>query len=190
MSGPYAAPHDARRSAIDDSGANPDDPPPAYTPSAGPQGDTVVQAGPSRMDFSGPPPLPDRYPSHHIPGPVEAQITGVGMGYGRRDHTHNGEGVQEVYASPTGPPPRKTQTGQGVGDLFADQAGSSSTGGAGPSRPADVSPTDVATPGRPLLRNGQLLVYPKAYNCQKCEPPEPPVEKVRECWAVLIVLDR
>ncbi|WVR00024.1 hypothetical protein IAU59_007166 [Kwoniella sp. CBS 9459] len=70
----------------------PNDPPPAYTPTAAVaapafasstsantaghgHGETTLEVGPSRMDFSGPPPLPER---------LESNITGVGTGYGRR----------------------------------------------------------------------------------------------------------
>lgn len=35
-------------------------------------------------------------------------------------------------------------------------------------------PTTVPTPGRPLLHQGQLLVYPKGHTCQKCNVPSFP----------------
>ncbi|GFZ49515.1 hypothetical protein JCM24511_07635, partial [Saitozyma sp. JCM 24511] len=184
--------------------AIPDEPPPAYTPSAGMQGDTHIQAGPSRMDFSGPPPLPER---------LEQNITGVGVGYGPRPPIPPGQGSgwaqpspQQQFQhqpqpphthSPWGPPEPPPQhpsrvngSGNGYGaapstlltpvgnhgNPFADTAQAH----AGPSRPSpapnspqgasqqDLTPTEVPTPGRPLLRGGQLLVYPKGYVCSKC----------------------
>lgn len=154
--------------------AVPDEPPPAYS-AAPSSGSTHVTAGPSRMDFSGPPPMPDR-PAQHVPPPpssgqmLENQITGVGIGYGpRRDHTPGGGG----YSAPAHPPPSP-------GNMRPQSTGSdrpapplpqrNSYGGSGtPGGANDRTPTEVPTPGRPLLRNGQLLVYPKGFMCHKCE---------------------
>ncbi len=33
----------------------------------------------------------------------------------------------------------------------------------------DNGPTNVPTPGRPLLNNGRVLVYKPGFTCQKCE---------------------
>lgn len=35
--------------------------------------------------------------------------------------------------------------------------------------PENESPTDIPTPGRPLLRDGRVLVYPRNFECYKCE---------------------
>jgi hypothetical protein len=136
----------------------PDEAPPAYTPAAAP-GDAHIEAGPARMDFSGPPPMSNPAP----PNRLENQITGVGVGYGlRRDHGDSGG----LYASPTGPPPMPPRHP-------SQQVMSPSATGSNLRRPPpstqDMSPTTVATPGRPLLRNGMLLVYPKGFICHKCE---------------------
>ena len=173
-SGPPPLP---RRSSTDNLDI-PDEAPPAYTPHAAQAGSTTVDAGPSRMDFSGPPPMPERLTNN---------ITGVGMGYGPR--------IQGVSPQPTGssgmasnnpfgdshqpqlgrtdssasfnapsgpPPPRTNHSSQG-------SYGGNGGNGAGPSSGhADLSPTEVPTPGRPLLRNGQMLVYPKGHHCPKC----------------------
>ncbi|KAK8854759.1 hypothetical protein IAR55_003498 [Kwoniella newhampshirensis] len=189
---------------------DPFDPPPAYTPSAAVSGETTVDAGPSRMDFSGPPPLPDR---------LQQNITGVGIGYGPTHHhtSSNGGGWGVVSPQPTGsgfasgggggnyhpplPPPRHPSTvayngngnrsGNGNGNPFNPPPGPPPTNNktdtssssfepdvhdAGPSRPSapsssqviDLSPTEMPTPGRPLLYRGQLLVYPKGFFCHKC----------------------
>ncbi|OCF39037.1 hypothetical protein I317_07174 [Kwoniella heveanensis CBS 569] len=152
----------------------PNDPPPAYTPTAatgtagggapssssssanpnGGHGETTLEVGPSRMDFSGPPPLPDR---------LENNITGVGTGYGRRpDHAlgsqptgdssstgysawgvsgqasgwrppppphHPSTSSTSGYAAPSGPPPSALS---GKDNPFSDTNQSSSSG-AGPS---------------------------------------------------------
>lgn len=47
-----------------------------------------------------------------------------------------------------------------------------------------MTPTEVPTPGRPLLRGGQLLVYPKGYVCSKCEWPAR--ARIPELWAVAV----
>jgi hypothetical protein len=49
-----------------------------------------------------------------------------------------------------------------------------------------MTPTEVPTPGRPLLRGGQLLVYPKGYVCSKCEWPAR--TRIPELWAVTVVV--
>lgn len=148
----------------------PDEPPPAYSSVPSTSQETSLASGPARPDFSGPPPMPDR---------LENSITGVGTGYGPR--------IPGVTPQPTGgsfqsnnpfgdhsaPPQHPSRTGS-----FAPPpgpppgSGSPAPSHAGPSRPpppVDMSPTEVPTPGRPLLRKGQLLVYPKGHFCHKCE---------------------
>lgn len=149
--------------------AIPEEAPPAYTPAA-PPGDSHLAAGPSRMDFSGPPPM-----SQHAPPPprhqaqqLESQITGVGVGYGPRRDQGSGLGGGG-FASPSGPPtmpprhPSEQKFPSSPSGPPHQQAGGSS------SQAQDRTPTQVPTPGRPLLRNGQLLVYPKGFMCHKCE---------------------
>jgi hypothetical protein len=148
--------------------AVPDEPPPAYTSAPGAN---TIQTGPQRMDFSGPPPIPDRF--NYDRPQIEQQITGVGYGYRadpiRDQPTGYAMGTQPTgFAPPSNPPPDKAN-----GDVKNNgekPMGTQSTGSAGPSRPSppDLSPTEIATPGRPLLRKGQLLVYPKNHYCPKC----------------------
>jgi len=181
----------------------PDEPPPAYSSVAG-QGDSTLEAGPSRMDFSGPPPMPDR---------LQTNITGVGIGYGARipgqgvsahptgsgsylspqdtggsalgsnnpfgDHNRpppppsHPSRTESGFAAPPGPPPGKPSGGEAS---YRPPPPSPGLGGSsqGPARhsrpppPVDLSPTEVPTPGRPLLRHGQMLVYPKGFFCHKC----------------------
>ncbi|WWC90683.1 uncharacterized protein L201_005619 [Kwoniella dendrophila CBS 6074] len=161
---------------------DPFDPPPAYTPSAAhsAHGETSLDAGPSRMDFSGPPPLPDR---------LTQNITGVGVGFGRRPEHELGsqQTGQTHYNPPPSLPPRQPSTSYTGG--FSSPVGPppskenplkdiSNNNAAGPSRPPpppshppqnqDLSPTEIPTPGRPLLWKGQLLVYPRGFWCHKC----------------------
>ncbi|WVF72825.1 hypothetical protein IAT40_007643 [Kwoniella sp. CBS 6097] len=101
------------------------DPPPAYTPTAatastgaGPSsssthpaaghGETTLETGPSRMDFSGPPPLPDR---------LQNNITGVGEGYGRRpEHALGSRPTGGSTHSAWGVNPQHTGTNVNAGD--------------------------------------------------------------------------
>ncbi|CAK9780763.1 unnamed protein product [Cutaneotrichosporon oleaginosum] len=132
----------------------PDDPPPAYE--AVSRTDSTVAAGPSRMDFSGPPPLPDRMRIQpHSTGGYS--IPGVGVGYSPSPTSPGGQGFSSGYATPTHAPPP----------------------GAPPPPPPpprhpnppnqEFTPTESPVPGRPLLHNGNLLVYPKGYWCHKCQ---------------------
>ncbi|KAH9964307.1 hypothetical protein BJV74DRAFT_870537 [Russula compacta] len=66
---------------------------------------------------------------------------------------------QTRYAPPPGPPPPRRR------------AASTSSGAGSTAPPAsDGRPTTTPTPGHPLLRNGQTLVYPESYLCSKCMP--------------------
>ncbi|RSH86482.1 uncharacterized protein EHS24_004738 [Apiotrichum porosum] len=175
----------------------PDEAPPAYEAVSH---DYTVQAGPQRMDFSGPPPMPDRMSSHNVPlqSPVQPSPTGgfavpgVGMGYGPTAHQTNpfagapppptnagaaGSGLWSpppvpprhpasplsptgypgaAYASPTTAPPPPRQQPAAAG------------GSQSPSPAQDATPTEAPVPGHPLLRDGNLLVYPKGHYCSKC----------------------
>lgn len=146
----------------------PDEAPPAYELVSG---DQTIQAGPQRMDFSGPPPLPDRFqrpagppPQHLQQTPTGGQsIPGVGVGYGGGSgqwapppsHPANGG-----YRPPPGPPQQPFSPPPGAPPPPPpNRPGSSSQ---------DMTPTEHPVPGRPLLHKGQLLVYPKSYYCGKC----------------------
>lgn len=67
-------------------------------------------------------------------------------------------GARTTYAPPPGPPPQHPPP---------------RPASAPPSSPPpildDGSPTRTPVPGHPLLRDGNLLVYPKDYVCCKCE---------------------
>lgn len=176
-------PSTTTRTGVDADGV-PDEAPPAYTPSATQQGHTTLQAGPNRMDFSGPPPMPAR---------LEQNITGVGVGFEPRttngghnafsgmtsQQTGSGFGSSNPFLDQNAPavPPRQPSTKRELSSSSSYKSPSGplpSSSGAGPSRPPppsrpDLTPTEAPTPGRPLLRNGQMLVYPKNHYCSKCE---------------------
>ena len=163
----------------------PDEPPPAYSSAPAKGGEQSVQTGPARMDFSGPPPIPDRFQNqghnNYNQSGMEQHITGVGFGYRPEPGQHRlsaqytgstvlGAGDGGGWAPPPHPPPGKLDYNEkNEKPMSGQQTGMSN--GAGPSRPPpppDLSPTEIATPGRPLLRKGQLLVYPKNHFCNKC----------------------
>ena len=179
-----------------------EEPPPAYTSVvSGQSSDVRVDAGPNRMDFSGPPPLPDRLQPQGTSTGVAHHVTGVGEGYGRRPGGAGGWGSSNPFGdqfqsqspqstgspskggasgkfdAPSGPPPGKSGFGSppqhpsssgGAGPSSRPPPPAQSSSASGPSN-VDVSPTEVPMPGRPLLHNGMMLVYPKGHFCHKCE---------------------
>ncbi|KAF8888053.1 hypothetical protein BD779DRAFT_1672463 [Infundibulicybe gibba] len=56
-----------------------------------------------------------------------------------------------------------------------------------PQIPDDGRPTEVPTPGHPLLHEGKLLVYPSSYECEKCANTgykrNDPKNPCRKCWS-------
>ncbi|WOO83825.1 Proline/serine-rich protein [Vanrija pseudolonga] len=182
MSGPPPLPASRpspprRQDSID--AAIPDEAPPAYS-EVGASGDALIDHGPSRMDFSGPPPLPDRLTQTPTGGMV---LPGVGVGYGRvgSDPSTPISPISTGYAAPSAPPPSHG------GPINSHGTGYASPSGPPPPPPQhnrhsapppplrveeeddDPTPTEAPVPGRPLLRNGQLLVYPKGHHCSKCQ---------------------
>ncbi|WVQ89622.1 hypothetical protein IAS59_003384 [Cryptococcus gattii] len=143
----------------------PSDPPPAYTPSANMSGSTTLDSGPSHVDFSGPPPMPDRIANQQTG--VGVNVTGVGTGYGHGGGHHGWGRGSESYSSPT------STNGLSKPPLPPRNNSSASSRPPPPlparTQPQDLTPTEVPTPGRPLLRRGQLLVYPKGHWCPKCQ---------------------
>ncbi|BEI82999.1 hypothetical protein CcaverHIS002_0308670 [Cutaneotrichosporon cavernicola] len=127
--------------------AVPDDPPPAYEAISG---DSTLSAGPSRMDFSGPPPLPDRLTRLNTHSTGGYSIPGVGVGY--NPASPSSPGGQGYYSPQSHAPPA----------LPARHTNS-------PHSQADHTPTESPIPGRALLHHGNLLVYPKGYWCNKCQ---------------------
>ncbi|KAF4579167.1 GATA-type domain-containing protein [Pleurotus pulmonarius] len=83
------------------------------------------------------------------------------------------------YAPPSGPPPPLPQRPR----TTSPTPGSSSGSG---SRPNDGRPTQVPTPGHPLMRDGKVLVYPNGYVCDKCNNTgfkhSDPLNPCKKCW--------
>ena len=67
-----------------------------------------------------------------------------------------------VYAPPPGPPRQTYQPSP------PRRPASTPPSSSPPTVPDDGSPTRTPVPGHPLLRDGQLLVYPRDYLCVKC----------------------
>ncbi|KAG6809161.1 hypothetical protein H0H92_001366, partial [Tricholoma furcatifolium] len=84
-----------------------------------------------------------------------------------------GTGDQSQYPPPDGPPPTSAAT--------------SSSAHAHAPAPASTAPTSTPTPGRPLLHNGKLLVYPKGFVCNKCDnigyKHADPSHPCKKCWS-------
>ncbi|KAG6847052.1 hypothetical protein H0H93_010428 [Arthromyces matolae] len=109
-----------------------------------------------------PPPLPPRAASTANAG---SNPTSPSTSEFARDFYASGTGEQRSgdatsssptgsYAPPSGPPPSSSS-----------RTASSSTS---PTTSNSNAPTTTPTPGRPLLRDGKLLVYPKGFVCHKC----------------------
>jgi hypothetical protein len=132
----------------------PDEPPPAY--SAAPGHQSIAQ-GPQYMDFSGPPPTNNNsnifVPQHTgmQAGPIRPQFSG------NASHSWAGPSTSQWSPNPGSqrlpPPDLPSRPGPGLGS----------------SVPPGSGPTEVPTPGRPLLRDGKVLIYPKGHFCSKCE---------------------
>ncbi|EIN06356.1 hypothetical protein PUNSTDRAFT_145608 [Punctularia strigosozonata HHB-11173 SS5] len=88
------------------------------------------------------------------------------------------------YAPPPGPPPRSPST-PGSRPLSYPPA-SPTPSGSGSGVPDDGRPTRTPVPGHPLLRNGEMLVYPAGYECPKCHNTGfkyyDPSHPCRKCW--------
>ena len=67
--------------------------------------------------------------------------------------TGGGEALlsETTFAPPTGPPPSERQASAARAAL-----------------PSDGRPTSQPQPGHPLLKDGNLLVYPRGFECRKC----------------------
>ena len=183
----------SRTPTIDD--PIPESAPPAYSlaPDVG-GGELVVQLGPRRpfqrapepfMEFptpqtqqqEQPQPQPPRFapPQGPPPGSLPAPAP-------ERPLSQMSDFAREFYSAGTAtPPPSVTQQQQqqsqqtryapppGAPPLPRRRATSTSSGAGSTAPPAsDGRPTTTPTPGHPLLRNGQTLVYPESYLCSKC----------------------
>ncbi|KAG6834320.1 hypothetical protein H0H93_010501 [Arthromyces matolae] len=136
---------------------------PGATQAAGRSTSSSGNLGPSTSSNNRlqPPPLPPRAASTTNAGSNPASPTSDFA----RDFYASGTGEQRSggttsspttgsYAPPAGPPPSSSS-----------RTGSSSTS---PTTSNSNAPTTTPTPGRPLLRDGKLLVYPKGFVCHKC----------------------
>jgi len=85
---------------------------------------------------------------------------------------------RNVPPPPPRPPHRRTSSTSSLPSEFARDFYAAGTGDGlfsdtgMPSREMpeheDISPTTTPVPGRPLLRDGKLLVYPGGHTCEKC----------------------
>ncbi|KAI0262371.1 hypothetical protein BC834DRAFT_396225 [Gloeopeniophorella convolvens] len=178
-----------------------DAPPPAYsiTPDFG-GGETVVELGPRRPFQRAPEPFiqhpppqqgpygPPQFAPPSIPpprrvGPAPERPLSQVSDFSREFYASGGEGRpteqprQPRYAPPPGAPPPGRRP----------RAASTSSGAGSTAPPAsDGRPTTTPTPGHPLLRNGQTLVYPDNYSCPKCNNTGyknfDPSHPCRKCW--------
>ncbi|KAI0290588.1 hypothetical protein BC826DRAFT_1026174 [Russula brevipes] len=190
----------------------PETAPPAYSlsPDVG-GGETLVQQGPRRpfqrapqpfLEFPTPAIPQQNQGESHRPQPTEPQPARFAPPSGSPNRaperplsqmsdfpqdSHNvgattsASAVQEArqprFAPPPGapPPPRRPRA-------------ASTSSGAGSTAPptSDGRPTTTPTPGHPLLRNGQTLVYPETYSCSKCQNTGyksfDPSHPCRKCW--------
>lgn len=139
-------PRPAPTSQVDADGV-PNEPPPAYTaaPGASTHEHSLAQ-GPQYMDFNGPPPSNHQ----HVPP---------------NNGSHPGQaGPSNSWA---GPSTSHWQPGPAPPASLPSRPGPSSA----PSAPAGNGPTEIPTPGRPLLKDGKVLIYSQGFFCSKCELP-------------------
>ncbi|KAF8839364.1 hypothetical protein BDN67DRAFT_997302 [Paxillus ammoniavirescens] len=94
---------------------------------------------------------------------------------------HNPSPGMGLYAPPAGPPPRGP--GQASGNA---RRSSTPPRSPPPIIPDDGTPTRTPVPGHPLLRDGNLIVYPKDHLCVKCRNTGyqnyDPSHPCRKCW--------
>jgi hypothetical protein len=85
-------------------------------------------------------------PIHPSPATSEFARDFYTAGY-QPDLAHSAPASPRTYSPPPGPPPTSSSS----------------------SNHDDRQPTSVPKPGHPLLKDGRILVYPKGYDCPKCE---------------------
>jgi len=173
-------------------------PPPAYTitPDVG-GGELLVQQGPRRPFQRAPEPFlpfpapqsqgpepeqqlnsPQRQPPQFAPPPGAPPGHAPPSPSSERPRSQLSNFAQDFYnARPTTPPPDEQQRQPryapppGAPPPPRPRAASTSSGAGSTAPPtSDGRPTTTPTPGHPLLRNGQTLVYPENYYCSKCTP--------------------
>lgn len=131
-----------------------------------------------------PPPLPPRQPpTPQVPFWNGPNLTPQQTGYSHANHGSNGPGNHygpnqppfESHHSHSSPPPHQQQQQQQQYHQFQAPQGPPPPL---PHRPASVNPpaqphytpTQIPTPGQPLLNKGRLLVYPVGQAvCHKCD---------------------
>ena len=148
LNAPSTPARPAPSSQVDADGV-PNEPPPAY--SAAPGNTTQEQSiaqGPQYMDFNGPP------PSNHNHAPQQTRPHPGPMG--STSHSWAGPSMSHWSSRPGShaPPPNSLS-----------RPGPSSAA----SVPQGSGPTEIPTPGRPLLKDGKVLIYPKGHFCSKCK---------------------
>ncbi|KAG8990478.1 hypothetical protein FRB94_013356 [Tulasnella sp. JGI-2019a] len=144
--------------------------PPPYTPQPDfRSGEVTMESGP-RRPFQNPP----RIVRHQQTG-SGGWLPPVGPPPGGRPPVQRRRSSSQpsLYTPPGGPPLTSAS--------HSRTASGSQTGG-----PLDESPSDMPTPGRPLLFDGNVLVYPRGYTCEKCHNTGykafDPSHPCRKCW--------
>lgn len=149
----------------------PTDAPPAYTPTADPsQGEAPLEFGPFRA-FQPPPSQPsltintnrsessvsDQSRAGYAPPPRHPSVISHSAATSNmRDSLPQQEGM--TYLPPPGRPPTHPSR--------TESSNRPSSVGGSPEN--NGRPTTIPTPGHPLLREGNLIVYPRGYECSKC----------------------
>ena len=138
---------------------------PSWSSYPGQTSRTVPPPPPNRSTHDlAPPPVPPRHPQQSSLAPLHAPLSTsthslpsmTSQSDFARDFYAAGSGSGEnlvtetAFAPPAGPPPSTRQAP------------------ASPSVPNDGRPTSQPQPGHPLLKDGNLLVYTKGFECKKC----------------------
>lgn len=121
------------------------------------------------LSSSSPQPPPSSSSAHSLPSMADHSSDFAREFYAAG--TGNAEALvtENSFAPPKGPPPSERQT--------------SATHSAVPN---DARPTSQPEPGHPLLKDGELLVYPKGFECRKCHnvgyKDAKPQKPCKRCW--------
>ncbi len=146
------------------------EPPPAYTPYPNVVNSSTEQTlavGPTRMDFSGPPPLPQhveeemRRQTSSSTNRITSNPTGGSGSRFPAPPSHPSLSPRQpssTFAPPPHPPPPPPPPPPPL----RSPASSFSRG-------TFTTPTETPWPGRPLLHKGKFLIYPVGFTCNKCE---------------------
>ncbi|KAG6810619.1 hypothetical protein H0H92_011087 [Tricholoma furcatifolium] len=140
-----------------------DEEPPPYTPSPDIQhGESTIQHGPSRLRPAQP---------HVQPQPQPLNPSDFA-----RDFYATGPDDWQVTRSES----------QSTPSSLLDTPPSISSSNLSSTHESSSAPTTTATPGRPLLLDGKLLVYPRDFVCPKCNnigyKHADPSDPCKKCW--------